>query len=158
MTNNNTNTATLPFQSRDSPKSCRALQSYNSPGDWASTLSKPSTRSASLVGQIEKKTFFVFGGGFLEVTSQRRHVLEILATFGRPWAPTHWPTLLAQSCVENVVKIRVYRALYWLASISVAKIMGQKPSFWPNSKLFRKSIICPFRANFGQLQLGSRLS
>jgi len=28
--------------------------------------------------------------------------------------------------------------------------MGQKPSFWPNSKLFRKGKICPFRANFGQ--------
>jgi len=28
--------------------------------------------------------------------------------------------------------------------------MGQKPSFWPNSKLFRKGTICPFRANFGQ--------
>jgi len=24
--------------------------------------------------------------------------------------------------------------------------MGQKPSFWPNSKLFRKGIIFPFRA------------
>jgi len=24
--------------------------------------------------------------------------------------------------------------------------MGQKNSFWPNSKLFRKSTICPFRA------------
>jgi len=28
--------------------------------------------------------------------------------------------------------------------------MGQKPSFWPNSKLVRKGILCPFRANFGQ--------
>jgi len=45
--------------------------------------------SASLVVKIEKKTFFVFGGGFLEVTSQRGHVLEILATFSRPWAPTY---------------------------------------------------------------------
>jgi len=31
--------------------------------------------------------------------------------------------------------------------------MGQKPSYWPNSKLFRKST----RANFGQPLLGSRL-
>jgi len=30
--------------------------------------------------------------------------------------------------------------------MSVAKIMGQKPSFWPISKLFRKGIICPKRA------------
>jgi len=57
--------------------------------------------SASLLVDIEKKTFFIFGGGFLEVTSQWGHVLEILITFGRPWAPTHWPILLAQSFVEN---------------------------------------------------------
>ena len=55
----------------------------------------------------------------------------MLATFGRPWAPTHWPILLAENFVENKVKIRVYRALDWLASISVAKIMGQKLGFWP---------------------------
>jgi len=35
--------------------------------------------------------------------------------------------------------------------------MGQKLSFWPDSKLFRKGIIFPFRANFGQPKLGSRL-
>jgi len=28
--------------------------------------------------------------------------------------------------------------------------MGQKPSFWPNSKLFRKGTICPFKTSFGQ--------
>jgi len=28
--------------------------------------------------------------------------------------------------------------------------MGQKPGFWPNSKLFRKGTICPFTAHFGQ--------
>jgi len=48
------------------------------------------------------------------------------------------------------MKIRVYRALDWLACTSVVNIMGQKPSFWPNSKLFRKGIICPFRPNFGR--------
>ena len=79
-------------------------------------------------------------GGFLEVMSKRIHVLNISATFGQPWAPTHWPTLLAQSFVENQVKIHVYRALDWLASISAAKIMGQKPSFWHNLKLFRKGM------------------
>jgi len=36
--------------------------------------------------------------------------------------------------------------------------MGQKPSFWHNSKLFSKGIICPFRANVGQPLLGSRWS
>jgi len=34
--------------------------------------------------------------------------------------------------VENYVKIRVHRTLDWLASISVAKIIGQKPSFGPD--------------------------
>jgi len=28
--------------------------------------------------------------------------------------------------------------------------MGQKPSFWPNSKLSRKGVHWPFRTNFGQ--------
>ena len=36
---------------------------YNSPGDSAGELSKPSTDSASLPLEIEK-TLFVFGGGF----------------------------------------------------------------------------------------------
>jgi len=36
--------------------------------------------------------------------------------------------------------------------------MGQKPSFWPNSKLFRKAQFALSGANFGQPQLGSRLS
>ena len=47
----------LHFQSRESPKSWRALQSYNAPGDWARELSKPSTDSASLVVKIEKNIF-----------------------------------------------------------------------------------------------------
>jgi len=89
------------FQSRESPKSCRALQCYNSQGDWARELSKPSTDWASLVVKIETKSFSFSVGGFLEVMSQRGHVLEILATFAQPWAPTHWPTFLAQSFVEN---------------------------------------------------------
>jgi len=80
--------------------SYRALQSYNSPDDWARELFKPSTDSASPVVEVEKK-FFLLSGGFLEVTLQRGNVLEMLATFGRPWAPTNWPILLAQSFVEN---------------------------------------------------------
>ena len=80
--------------------SCRTLQSYNSPGDWARELFEPSTDSASLVGKIEK-TLFCFGGFFLEVTSQRGHVLEKQATFGLRLAPTHWPILYSQSGVEN---------------------------------------------------------
>jgi len=81
--------------------SSRALQSYNSPAARARELFKPSTDSASLVVEIEKKRFSVSVGIFLEVTLQKGHVLKMLATFGRPWAPTHWPILLAHSFVEN---------------------------------------------------------
>ena len=41
-----------PFKSRVRHVSCRALQSYNPPGDWARELFKASTHSASLV--VEK--------------------------------------------------------------------------------------------------------
>ena len=54
----------LPFQSGESPKSRRALQTYNSPGDWARELSKPCTDSASLVVKIEKKRFSISVGEF----------------------------------------------------------------------------------------------
>jgi len=54
-----------PFKSRESYVSCRTLQSYNSPGDWAREL-KPFADSASLVVELEKKIFRfhwgVFGG------------------------------------------------------------------------------------------------
>jgi len=42
-----------------------------------------------LVVKLKKKHFSFSVGEFLKVTSQRRHVLKILATFGQPWAPTH---------------------------------------------------------------------
>jgi len=45
------------FKSRLRHFSCRILQSYNSPGDWARELFKPSTDSASLVVEIEKNNF-----------------------------------------------------------------------------------------------------
>jgi len=53
-----------PFQFRENHVSCRVFQSYNLPGDWARELFKPSTDSASVVDEIEKKYFFVFGGVF----------------------------------------------------------------------------------------------
>ena len=66
-----------PFQSRVRHFSCRALQSYNSPGDWGRELFKPSTDSASLVVKIEKKIFVLglsFSGG--NVTS-----MDVFALF-----------------------------------------------------------------------------
>jgi len=47
----------------------RPFFGHKSPAARAKELFKPSTDSASLVVDIKKK-FFVFGGGFLEVTSQ----------------------------------------------------------------------------------------
>ena len=47
----------VPFLSRVRHFSCRALQSYNSQGDWAREMFKHSTDSASLVVKIEKKMF-----------------------------------------------------------------------------------------------------
>jgi len=51
--------------------------------------------------QNKKKRFPFSVWGFLEVMSQKGHVLEILPNFGQPWALTHWPILFAQSSVEN---------------------------------------------------------
>jgi len=65
-----------PFQSRMRHFSCRTLQSYNSPVDWARELFKPSTDSASLVVKIKKKQFLFLVGCFRKVTSERGHVLE----------------------------------------------------------------------------------
>jgi len=68
-----------------------------------------------------------------------------------------WPTLPGPGRQPNepffglnLAKIRVFGALDWLASISEAEIMAQTPSFWQNSKSFKKGIICPLRAKFGQ--------
>jgi len=47
--------------------------------------------------------FFVFGGGFLEVTSQRRHVLEILAGSGpQPIDPLFWIKVLLKTRSKSV--------------------------------------------------------
>jgi len=60
----------LSFQSRVRHFSCRDLQSYNSPGDWARELFKPSTDSTSLVVQIENRNFSFWVWTFLGGTSQ----------------------------------------------------------------------------------------
>ena len=52
------------FKSRVRHFSCRTLQTYNSPGDWAKELFKPSTDSASLVVKIEKNNFLFRWGVF----------------------------------------------------------------------------------------------
>ena len=85
-------TNSAPFKSQENHVSCRALQSYNSPGDWARELFKPSKDSGSLVVKIEKKCFH-FWWGFFGGTPQ---VGVFLTTFTWPWAPTHWAMIMAQ--------------------------------------------------------------
>ena len=79
--------------SRENHVSCRALQSCNPPGDWARELFKPSTDSASLVVEIEKKMLSFRWG-----TPQ---VGVFLATFSWPWAPTYWAIIMAQDFYGN---------------------------------------------------------
>ena len=74
----------LPFQSRVRHFSCRALQSYNSPGDWARELFKPPTDSASLVVKIEKK-FSYWVWAFLGGTSQAGVFLTYFGHIAWPW-------------------------------------------------------------------------
>jgi len=85
------------FKSRENHVSCRDLQSYNSPDDWARELFKPSTDSASLVAEIEKK-IFRFRWGVYGGTPQAG---VFLATFTWPWAPTLWAIIMAQDFFGN---------------------------------------------------------
>jgi len=98
---NNWNCANSAFKSRVRHFFCRTFQSYNSPGDWARELFKPSTDSVSLLVEIEKK-FFVYGGVFSGGTATSGGVFAFfLATFGQPWTPTHWIIILEQDCLET---------------------------------------------------------
>jgi len=69
----------------------RPFFGHKSPAARARELFKPFTDLASLVLKIEKNFVFfsVSVVGFLKVMSQRRHILEILAIFGRPWTPAY---------------------------------------------------------------------
>jgi len=81
-----------PFKSRVRHFSCRTLQSYNSPGDWARELFKPSTDSASLVVKIEKNNF-LFRWGFSEGDVTKR---TCFGKVGHPW-PALGPNPLTHS-------------------------------------------------------------
>ena len=91
----------MPFNDRVGQYIGSHFSGHKSPAARARELFKPSKDSASLLLNIEKNVFRFRFGDFLEVTSQWGHVLEILATFGQPWTPTHWPILLSQNFVEN---------------------------------------------------------
>ena len=86
------------IKSRENHVSCRALQSNKSPGGWARELFKPSTDSASLVVETEKKMFSFSVRGFRGRTP---HVRVFLATVTWPWAPTHWAIIMAQDFFGN---------------------------------------------------------
>jgi len=96
------------------PAFYRALQSYNSSGDWAREPSKPSTDSASLLLEIEKKSFSFSVRGFLEVTSQWEHVLEILANpEPQPINPFCWLKVLLKTrsksaSIEPLIDLLAY--------------------------------------------------
>jgi len=59
---------------------------------------------------IKKKISFSVWGS-LGGPPQVGLFLLFLATFGRPWATSHWAILLAQDFFGNQAKIRVFRAL-----------------------------------------------
>ena len=99
-TNKTGGNAKRAFQSRKSPKSCRALQSYKTPGDWARELSKPSTHCASLVVKIEKKRFsFLVGVSGRDVTKKACFgIWPLLAGPGpQPIDPLFWLKVLLET-------------------------------------------------------------
>jgi len=121
-----------PFQSRVRHFFCRALQSHNSPGDWARELFKPSTDSASLLVKIEKK-IFVLGLSFSGRNVTSRGVFALFwPSLPGPGRRPNGPFFGLKSLVENWVKIRVYRAFDWHSSISGAKIMAHEPKIDQN--------------------------
>jgi len=91
-------TPIYPFKSRENHVSCRDLKSYNSPGDWARELLKPSTDSASLVVEIEKKNFSFSVGNF----RGERHKwgcfwLPLPGPGPQPIGPLLWPKICSET-------------------------------------------------------------
>jgi len=89
-----------PFQSRVRHVSCRVLQSYNPPGDWARELFKHSTVSASLVVEIEKKFFSFLVGGF----RGERHKggwLHLPGSGPQPIGPLLWFKIFSETRLKS---------------------------------------------------------
>ena len=132
-----------PFGSRVYPLFCRTLQSYNSPGDWARELSKPSTDSASLVVKIEKKNVFRFRWGDFW---RWRHKEGMFWKFWPPLAgpgpqpidPFFWlkvllKTRLKSASIEPWIDLLGYRQpKSWVNNL----VFGLIQNFAGNSKLF----------------------
>jgi len=92
-----------PFESRPRQNfgaDFKCFKSYNSPATIATELFRPSTDSASLILSIKNKLFDL-GGGFLLVTSQRRHVFEFLTPFTWPWELIQWAIFMDQTFCGN---------------------------------------------------------
>jgi len=88
----------LLIKSRENHVSCRALQSYNSPGDWARELFKPSADSASLVVETEKKNFSFLVGGFKGERHKWRCFWVPLPGSGlQPIGPLLWLKILSET-------------------------------------------------------------
>ena len=116
-----------PFKSRVRHFSCRALQSYNLPGDWARELFKPSTDLASLVVEIEKKTIFWFRWGFFWRWRQKEGM------FWKSWPPLAGPGLQP---IDPFFWCKVLLKTRW-KSASIEPLIDLLAYLWP--KLWAKN-------------------
>jgi len=53
-------------------------------------------------------------------------VLALLATFTWPWTPAHWDIIFARDLFGSWANVRIFGALEWLSSVSVAEVMEKK--------------------------------
>jgi len=87
-----------PVKTRENHVSCRVLQSYNPPGDWASELFKSSTDSASLVVKVETK-FFCFQWRVFEGERHKWECfwLHLLGPGPQPAGPLLWLKIFSET-------------------------------------------------------------
>ena len=97
-TEQRTHAQRVTFKSRARQHFGASLQRCDSPPAWAKELSNPSSDSARLLLEIEKKNRFSFSvWGSLEGPQQVGVFLLFLAAFTWPWTTTHWAIILAQA-------------------------------------------------------------
>ena len=115
-----------PFMSRARQNFGAGLERYNSPVDWARKLFKPSTDSANLLVEIEKK-IYVLGLGFFGGDVTGGGVFTFFGLIYEALDANPMSEFFRSSFFRNWTIIRVFRTLDWLSSKSGAKIMPQKP-------------------------------
>ena len=90
----------------------QGLQHYNSPADWARKLVKPSTESANLLVEIEKKIFSFWDCGSLgEDVTSGGVIFIFLASFK--------PSLRGPGCQSNepIVSLKFFLKLGYYLSL-----------------------------------------